>query len=504
MSETLLIVDDSPTNIEVLYKTLESPNYRILVARDGETALSIVASQQPTLVLLDIMMPGMDGFEVCQAIKSNPLTSRTSVIFLSALGDTDAKVKGFQLGGVDYISKPFQAEEVVARVSNHVRIHQLERDLEHRNQTLASDMERILSTMQEGVYGLDVDGRVVFSNAAATALTGYEAYELLGQTILDTHFHGDDGQQVDIANALARLQANQRIHYDKVKMQDKSGQAFYADIAITPNFSDGVFQGAVAVFRNITDRVLAEEALVDAQQELTQHRQKMAHVERLSTMGEMAAGLAHEVNQPLTAITNYASVAIRLLSQKELNIERTEETLNKLQTQAVRASDVVQRLRDFAKTPKNNKVVKNVNVLLASVYDLAEVDSRKLGINIDVQHADSPVAVYVDDVQIQQVALNLVRNAMEATAMAKRDDKPVELGMMVQDDAVRFTVRDFGVGLAEDAEEHLFHPFYTTKTNGMGIGLSICAGIMQDHGGDICYERLDEGTLFTMTLPVYD
>jgi DNA-binding response OmpR family regulator len=131
--ETLLLVDDNPTNLQVLYQTLEGHGYKLLLAKNGEDALNIIDKVHPSLMLLDIMMPTMDGYEVCQKIKSDPDRADIVIIFLSALDDVEDKIKGFNLGAVDYIAKPFQAEEVIIRVATHIKIRQLEQRLEIKN-----------------------------------------------------------------------------------------------------------------------------------------------------------------------------------------------------------------------------------------------------------------------------------------------------------------------------------------------------------------------------------
>lgn len=132
-SDRILLVDDNATNLQVLYKTLDVLGYTLLVAKDGETALQIAEKARPAVVLLDIRMPGMDGFEVCQRLKANSVTAESAVIFLSAADDTESKVRGLELGGVDYITKPFNTDEVVARVRTHLKILRLEQELARRN-----------------------------------------------------------------------------------------------------------------------------------------------------------------------------------------------------------------------------------------------------------------------------------------------------------------------------------------------------------------------------------
>ena len=147
-AERILLVDDNPTNLQVLSKMLDGHGYELLVAASGETALAVARKARPMLVLLDIMMPGMDGFEVCQRLKEDAATRNAAVIFLSALGDTKNKVQGLQLGAVDYVTKPFQAEEVIARVETHLTIRRLQRDLLQRNEQLAAINARTTRDLQ--------------------------------------------------------------------------------------------------------------------------------------------------------------------------------------------------------------------------------------------------------------------------------------------------------------------------------------------------------------------
>ena len=145
--ETLLLVDDNSTNLQVLRQTLQGIDCKMLIAKNGERALSIAVEDHPDLILLDIMMPGIDGFEVCRRLKEDPATEAIPVIFLSALTDTKDKVQGLQLGAVDYVSKPFQPDEVIARVNTHLTIHRLKREVEHKKDELEHELE-VVSDVQ--------------------------------------------------------------------------------------------------------------------------------------------------------------------------------------------------------------------------------------------------------------------------------------------------------------------------------------------------------------------
>ncbi|MEJ2285795.1 MAG: response regulator [Desulfobacterales bacterium] len=146
-AESILLVDDNPTNLQVLFQTLEGVGCKLLIAKNGEMALSIAGKALPDLILLDIMMPDIDGYEVCRRLKNNPATSDIPVIFLSALVDTGDKVKGLQLGAVDYITKPFQPDEVIARVNTHLTIHRLKREVESQKDQLEHELE-VVSEVQ--------------------------------------------------------------------------------------------------------------------------------------------------------------------------------------------------------------------------------------------------------------------------------------------------------------------------------------------------------------------
>ena len=146
--ESLLLVDDNPSNLQILFQTLENIECKLLIAKNGETALTIAKKAHPDLILLDIMMPGIDGFEVCRRLKTDPDTEDIPVIFLSALNESEDKVKGLQLGAVDYVSKPFQPDEVTARVNTHLTIHRLRREVQNQRDQLEHELE-VVSTVQK-------------------------------------------------------------------------------------------------------------------------------------------------------------------------------------------------------------------------------------------------------------------------------------------------------------------------------------------------------------------
>jgi len=499
---TVLLVDDNPQNLKVLYETLKDKGYRLLIANEGEKALELAHRHTPEVILLDIMMPELDGYQVCERLKADTVTADCAVMFLSALDDVDAKVRGFSLGGADYISKPFQAQEVIARVKTHARVIRLERQLQARNLQLESDQARILNSISEGIYGLDKDGRIVYANPAAAMTVGSAAEELVGQNFFALHFGMPDQNLEDLpahATCCQGLSENQR----GVDLFRADGTRFPAQYCSTPKWDGDELQGAVVVFRDITAELENEQALGEARNLVQEQRDQLAHVSRMTTMGEMAAGVAHEVNQPLTAITNYARVAKRVMMKDEPDLVLLSETLEKIEAQSHRASEVIRRIRGFMKKPASGKEVLSLATLLEDTRQFAEVDIRNNDGGIEVTVAGDVQDVCADPVQVQQVALNLIRNALESTRSAESSE-PVKVDVtMFGTGFVRVGVTDAGAGVSEENEASLFLPFFTTKKEGMGIGLPTCRTLIQSQGGEIGYLRPDgPGACFYFTLPV--
>ena len=241
-----------------------------------------------------------------------------------------------------------------------------------------------------------------------------------------------------------------------------------------------------------------------AEEEAREHRERLAHVDRVSLLGEMAAGIAHEINQPLTAISNYADAARRRVSSSGTDPAKLLNSLEKVTEQAQRAGEVIRRLRALVKKGESKRELANINDLLRDTVKLADADARIYDISIDVDlNAQNPT-VYVDPIQIQQVILNLLRNAVDATEEGGDSERSVRAKTtIVDDELVEVAVSDRGIGINDEAAKKLFSPFFTTKQSGMGMGLSISHSIINSHGGHLWFTRLPaNGTSFHFTLPI--
>lgn len=272
----ILIVDDTLTNLEVLFGCLTNAGFRILVAEDGMSAIENAKYALPDLILLDVLMPGLDGFETCRRLKADEATADIPVIFMTALTETVDKVKGFNLGSVDYITKPFQQEEVLARVQTHVSLQHLTRQLREQNTRLEQEIqerqrkEAALSESEErfrllvervkdyAIFMLDPSGRIVSWNSGAERIKGYRADEIIGQSF--SRFYPDEEIGRGRPQRLLEIAAAEGQVEDEGWRIRKDGSRFWADSVITALRDEaGNLRGFTKVTRDITDRKRAEE-----------------------------------------------------------------------------------------------------------------------------------------------------------------------------------------------------------------------------------------------------
>jgi PAS domain S-box-containing protein len=272
-------VDDDPTSLSVLKGTLKGLGLPILLAGSGEEAVAATRRHRPALVLLDVMMPGIDGFETCRRLKSDPQTAEAAVIFLSALDDAADKVQGLSLGAVDYIAKPFQPQEALARVQTHLTIQRLRGELAERNRQLATANQHILEAVAEGILGIDRDGAIVFANPAACRLTGYQEAELVGRSAMAGRlFAAQSGASLTPVETPvhATLARGETVHWDHLLIRRKRGEAFPAAVTCSPLRRDGATDGAVLAFQDISERRRHEQALRDALAEVERLKERLA------------------------------------------------------------------------------------------------------------------------------------------------------------------------------------------------------------------------------------
>jgi two-component system, LuxR family, sensor kinase FixL len=356
-------------------------------------------------------------------------------------------------------------------------------------------LQSILDTVPDAMIITDERGAIQTLSSTAETLFGWSEAEAAGKNIAvlmpapyrEAH---DDYMGSYVATGRKRIIGIGRV----VAGLKRDGTTFPMHLSIgeVRVGSKRMFTGFV---RDLTEREQTETRLQELQAELV-------HISRLTAMGEMASALAHELNQPLSAIANYLRGCRRLLEKGDpADQPRLAEALVKAADQAVRAGEVIQRLRQFVGRGETERRMENLKALIEEASTLALVGARELGVRVNMTFEEGCELALVDRVQIQQVAINLLRNAVDAM----RDSPRRELGVRVapaSGDFIAVEISDTGSGIGEETMPRLFEPFMTTKKEGMGVGLSICRTIVESHGGVIGgRNNPDGGATFTFTLP---
>jgi len=423
----ILVVDDEPANLSLLKEALSPTGLKIRVATNGIKALEISNVSPPQLILLDIAMPGMDGFETCQRLKAEPTTADIPIIFASAFSAIDQKVRGFTVGAVDYITKPFHVEEVLARVKAQLKLQSLTGMLRHQN--------------------------------------------------------------------------------DKLEIE-------------------------------IQARTRAEADLHNKFQELKNTQTQLVQEKKMSSLGQMVGGIAHEINNPSNFILgnikhaqNYFDDLIDLLQicekhdfQKHPDIDakiddidldflKTDlaKVLESMQKGGQRIKDIVLCLKNFSRLDEDGHKTVDLqegldSTLLLLQHHLQGSDNNK-AITIQTEYGEVP-SVHCNPKQINQVFLEIFTNAIDALALSHSGEHPlISISLSTVDDrSVRVTVTNNGPVISSDAIEHVFDPFFTTKPvgSGKGLGLAIAYQIVtEQHGGRLyCNEHLEQGAQFIIELPI--
>jgi two-component system sensor kinase FixL len=351
----------------------------------------------------------------------------------------------------------------------------------------------IVDTVPDAIVVIDAHGTVESFSPAAERLFGYAANEVTGHNVKmlmpSPYREAHDGY-------LARyMRTSERriIGIGRIVVgRRKDGETFPMELAVGEfsSPSGNFFTGFV---RDLTERQEAERRIEDLQTELL-------HASRLSVMGQMASTMAHELNQPLTAVTNYLEAGRHLLSLGTAAPERIADLMEKAVAQAQRAGEVIRQLRQFVSKGETERSTQNLNQLVEEALALALVGARQSGVRVSLELDHGLPPVIVDPVQIQQVVLNLVRNAVEA--MEEVDRRELQISTRIVDGRIETSVADTGPGIAPELADRLFKPFVTTKKTGMGLGLSICREIIEAHHGHLTAAgRPSGGTIFRLTLP---
>jgi signal transduction histidine kinase len=486
-NNVILIVDDTPTNLGVIFDLLANAGFQVLVAQDGEDAIEQLEYATPDLILLDVIMPGIDGFETCRRLKAEESTKDIPIIFMTALSETVDKVKGLSLGAVDYITKPLQHEEVLARVKIHLNLRNLTKKLQDHSLRLEQEIQE-----------------------------RFKAEQKLLQLTAELEKH------VEIRTS--ELQAtNQQLHQE-IQEHILTAQAL---------------QQSETRYREQANQLdIAFRQLKETQTQLVQS-------EKMSSLGQLVAGVAHEINNPvnfiygnLTHASQYIQDLLYLLHLYEKNtpnpspeiqgqVEAMDlefisldlpKLLASMKMGAERIREIIQSLRNFSRLDeaemKSVDIHEGLDSTLLILHNRLNGSSNHTSIQVIKEYGNLPlVNCYAG--QLNQVFMNLLTNAIDALEDYDKEQylqsyesyqKQIWIRTrVINHEYITIQIVDNGPGMTENVLQYLFDPFFTTKPvgKGTGLGLSISYQIVAKHGGKMqCISAPGQGAEFIITIPL--
>jgi PAS domain S-box-containing protein len=494
----ILIVDDDPFQVQLLESILDKERYQTVPCTDSKKAIAEAAEIHPDLILLDLIMPDIDGFEVCRYLKSDPRTRHIPVIFVTAKKDQATESEGFKLGAVDYITKPFNPIVIKARIRNQLELkgHRDSLELLVRERTDERDksQQQFRDLVEKSLVGIAIiqDSELVYQNPELErSVPGLE------EKIRSKDFrfiHPENLAQLTMACQNMMKQETFNMEADLRILASGRAEAEMAYKWVNCRASNFNYQGKDAILINLVDITHTKEL-----EKLLLNRNKMA------SLGRIASGMAHEIRNPLTGITSYLYSLDQICASKTFlpkDIELMQEIVKQLKLASHKVEAVIKRVLDFSKPTAPQMVRIDINQCLENVLNLTAVTMRKAGIEITTALASKLPNCYGDMALIEQVILNLIQNAGRALKEAT-GKKKIAVSSYAHDNAISIAVSDSGPGVPKDLRDKIFDPFFTTSPDGSGIGLSIAQRIVSDHSGSITVEESQlGGAHFTVTLPI--
>lgn len=536
----LLLVDDTPANLRLLMEILMQRGYQVRPVTDGKRAIAAAQLHPPDLILLDIKMPSPDGYEVCQALKSDERTRDIPVIFLTVLDAPMDKAKGFEMGGVDYITKPLEALELLARVDNQLRLRALQKQLMTRNRQLQKLLIQYRETAKalrnsEAKFAKAFDDspmpmalltlpglRYLDANRAFLSQSGYHLDELLGKTSLEIDLWVDSQKREHISE---QFQCYGFVHGFEARLRTKGGKARTVFLFLETIQLDDC-QYLLSMGQDITQRKAAEQKLIAQAQELSdtlanlrETQGKLVESTKLAALGNLVAGIAHEINTPLgvaiTAASTLENELHQLLGECAVQpptvdllqeyLELLEECSGLVLGNLARAGELVQsfkqvavdqvslRDRSFTVKPYLEEVFINLKPQLKPTPHEVELTG------------DDQYMIHSYPGALAQVITNLVLNSLRHGFVEGREPGLIQLDVQRGDEGCSLIYRDNGIGISPDNIERIFEPFFTTArpTGGSGLGLYLVYNLVtQRLQGEIAVSsEPGQGVKFVIVLP---
>ncbi|QOY38652.2 response regulator [Anaerobacillus isosaccharinicus] len=495
----VLLVDDRPENLLVLEASLAGGAYELILAQSGEEALKQILQNDFAVILLDVQMPGLNGFETAKLIKGRKNSAHIPIIFITALSKANEHIKeGYLTGAVDYIFKPFNRTILKSKVDVFVDIFRKQKQLEIQRNNLATQQielkhqynnlekmiqdktmelvlaNRELQTSQERFQKIfqfspnlkairsTKNGQYINVNKSWSDLTGYTLEEINSSNGLeficterDTH--------LDLKGDLSNLKIEYMTKNNELRIGLLSTEKIYINDELC----------VLSVITDITDRIKLET--------------EISRLDNLNLVGEMAAGIAHEIRNPMTTVIGFLQIA-----KNDLGAPLSEEYINLMLSELRRANGIITEFLTLAKNKASNKNVENLNSIIQLIFPLLQAEALMSSKEVYLDLGDVP-NLSVDEKEIRQMLLNIGLNGLESMIPGGILTIKTFLNEL---DQVVLQIKDEGRGISKDVLEKIGTPFFTTKENGTGLGMAICYSIAARHDAEISVETSCKGTSF--------
>jgi len=503
---TILVVEDDSESLALLTGILAVEGYQVRSANSGQLALASVAAWLPQLILLDIRMPGIDGLEVCRRVKASEKTRDVPIIFISAAREVKERVAGLALGAVDYITKPFQRAELLARVRTHLDLGRLRAQLENQVSQRTAELRATVERLRESeerfrnmadtapvmIWVSNANKLCTFVNQSWLTFTGRTLEQELDNGWAEG-VHPDDVEGC-FATYSSSFDVRQNFQME-YRLRSADGEYRWVLDKGVPRFAPGgVFAGYIGSAIDITDLKRTQEDALAKQ--------------KLESFAVLTRGIAHDFNNLMGSILAEAELAETDLAE---GLSPGEE-IQQIKAVATRASEVVRELMIYSGQERGNLETVDLSRLVEEMLELLKVSiSKHATLHIDLCEHLPPV--WGNATQIRQMVMNLIINASQAigdkdgviyvrTSRAAEGRASAPIDDARKDDDILLEISDTGCGMTEAQKTKIFDPFFTTKPSGHGLGLAVVHGIVHSHGGAInVVSTPGMGTAFNVFLP---
>jgi PAS domain S-box-containing protein len=487
---TLLIVEDDPGFASYLKRLLRDKELRILMANSGQRAIEYLTSDCVDLVLQDIGLPDIDGYQVMDQI--HQILPEALIIVMTGEVTVDSAIQALRHGAYDYLRKPFEATELFNTIDNaldRIKLEHLHKEAQEKLRESEERYRQLFNSESDAVAVLDAETmKFEDVNHAAVDLFEYSKKEFLNLCVLD--ISAEKQKTLEKVKQIKDNKSTQKF-VPLRHLVKKDGKIFPAEIS-TGAFIAGGRKKIIGTIRDITETKQLEHQLLIKN--------------KMLSLGRVAAGIAHEIRNPLTGINTYLYTIEDLCDSDQLSAEDMEiirQVITQIQVASNKIESVIKRVMDFSKPGAPKMVCTDINESLKEAIELSAVTMRKNGIKIEKSLASGLPQCYADPRLIEQVVLNLITNAARAMENSNGNPKLVRIKSSAKDNTLSIQVADSGPGVPDELSEKIFDPFFTTKEDGSGIGLNIAQRIVADHNGTITLGGSQwGGAEFTIKLPI--